>query len=356
MTSPTSAYNVTPDDYASHLRLAEEHDLNLWENHGWGIRSIEEDGDALVWTSPYLLRSRRNGPFIKEKFCALQSMIAHVRYTRAQKRRMHDNDFIALGWNGLNDLRVVDELKTLTDGEKAVWQVGGMCFEAAPPIWKVQGVHRDIHYDIACEAESPAIWLTDRNRSALEHGDRWYLVNARSRGTVKVADIEIPMAGMGWHERHVHLNDYYDPIELLQGPGILFHNGYSSNLHVHLMARPRLGIFRARILHEGVEYDFSGKPSVSVDVLEEWLDPRSRMVVPSSWLVTLTSGNAELELHVQAFARTYYLWNFLTGGVNLLYWWIAEANGHFDHPSGRRIDIVEMKHVVHQNQVMYRYT
>ncbi len=349
-------YNVLPEDYTGHLPFAEADDLNLWENHGWAIRSTEGDGDALLWASPYLLRSRRDGPFIKEKFCALQSMVAHVNYTAEQKRRMHDNDFLAIGWDGMRDLRDVGELEIDVRTDRAVWSIDDMRFTAAPPTWAIHGTHRDVRYDVVLEACEPAIWLTDRHTTALENGDRWFLVNARSRGQLNLAGGEIPVSGMGWHERHVHLNDYYDPADLLEGPGIVFHNGYAADLQVHLMARPRRGVYRARILHDGASYDFSGSQMISVETVQEWIDPRTRMSVPCTWLLRIGDGSADLELHVQAFARTFYLWNFLTGGVNILYWWIAESVGRFVPPSGRRIDIAHMKHMVHQNRVMYRYS
>lgn len=349
-------YNVSPEDYTGQLAQAQSKDLNLWENHGWGIRSTgESDGDSLVWVAAYQLRSRPDGPFIRESFSALQSMFAHVEYTRAQKREMRDNDFIAIGWNGMSDLRDPSDLHIDVGESAATWSLDRMRFTARPPEWLVQGRQRDLAYDLRLKAESPAFWLSPREKSALEHGDRWFLVNARAEGSIKHGSSNIPISGMGWHERHVHLNDYYDPAHLLRGTGIIFHNAYSPHLDLHLMCRPDRDLFKAKILHEGNEHNFEGSSAISTKTLKRWADPRTNILLPCEWSIDIDDGDSRLELHVQAFARTYYLWNFLTGGVNILYWWIAESNGMFTPPGKRAVALKDMKHVVHQNQLFYPY-
>lgn len=352
----SEGYNVLPSDYGSHLPTARERDLILWENHGWGVRSLRGDGDTLVWVAAYQLRSRQGRPFVKPEFSALQSMVAHVEYTAAQRARMNDNDFVAIGWNGMQDLRPVDDLAISVGPDCAVWAMDDMRFTATPPQWTVRGRQRDIAYNLQLDAESPAFWLTDRNRSALEHGDRWHLVNARASGSLEIGEKKVAIDGMGWHERHIHLNDFYDPAQLLEGPGIVFHNGYSADVDFHLMGRPQRGIFRAKVLCGGEELNFAGPGAVAVRETGFWIDPRSRLNTPVEWHVQCRDGSATLELQVRAFARTYYLWNFLTGGVNVLYWWLAEASGRLERSGRPTLAISNMKHVVHQNQVLHRYT
>lgn len=349
-------YNVLPSDYGSHLAVARERDLVLWENHGWGVRSTAGDGDALLWVAAYQLRSRRGRPFVKPEFCALQSMVAHVEYTAAEKARMNDNDFVAVGWNGMDDLRDPADLTIDVGADRAVWAIDGMRFTAAPPDWSVQGADRDLRYDLHLHADSPAFWLTDRRLSALEHGDRWHLVNARSSGEMSVAGRRIGLDGMGWHERHIHLNDHYDPVNLLAGPGIVFHNGYGNDVHFHLMGRPRLGVFRAKILCQGEEINFTGPGSVAVEETDFWIDPRSKLQVATAWRVRCRDASSSFDLEVRAFARTYYLWNFLSGGVNILHWWLAESRGRLERAGSPPLQIEAMKHVVHQNLVFHRYT
>ncbi|MSU49519.1 MAG: hypothetical protein EXS37_10605 [Opitutus sp.] len=351
-----SAYNVLPADYGSHLPEARAHDLVLWENHGWGVRSIAGDGDTLLWVAAYQLRSRHAGPFVKPEFSALQSMVAHVEFTAGQRATMHDNDFVALGWNGLGDLRPPGDLAITVGEDQAVWAMNDMRFTAAPPDWHVRGRQRETDYDLHLHADRPAFWLTDRRITARQNGDRWHLVNARATGSVTVDGRRIALEGMGWHERHIHLNDHYDPIKLLKGPGIVFHNGYSAELDFHLMGRPQLGVFRAKILCGGEEFNFKGAAEIETPETGHWVDPRSRLHSPIRWRVRCRNASASLELDVQAFARTFYLWNFLTGGVNVLHWWLAEATGRFERPGRAPLAVARLQHVVHQNQALYHYT
>jgi hypothetical protein len=348
-------YNVAPADYASHLDLARQHDLVLWENHGWGVRSLSGEDDTLTWVAAYQLRSRQGVPFVKPEFSALQSMVAHVRYTAAERARMNDNDFVAIGWNGLDDLRPPADLAITVGPDRAVWSMDAMRFTAAPPEWRVHGRIRDTDYDLRLQAESPAFWLTPRNRSALEHGDRWHLVNARCRGSIGLGGTRVDIEGAGWHERHIHLNDHYNPIRLLRGPGIVFHTGYLDGLDIHLMGRPALGVFRARVRCEGEELNFNGAVEVESTELEHWVDPRSRLHTPVRWRVRCANAGGTLDLEVRAFARTFYLWNFLTGGVNILYWWLGEASGRFEQTGRPPRQIKGMKNVIHQNQALYHY-
>lgn len=354
--SSAPGYNVLPSDYGSHLAEARAHDLVLWENHGWGVRSLRGDGDTLLWVAAYQLRSRRGVPFVKPEFSALQSMVAHVELTATERATMHDNDFSAIGWNGLDELRPPGDLAITVGDREAVWAMDDMRFIAAPPDWHVRGRQRDTAYDLQLHAESPAFWLTDRQLSARQNGDRWHLVNARASGRLNLAGRPLTIDGMGWHERHIHLNDFYNPITLLKGPGIVFHNGYSPELDFHLMGRPQLGIYRAKILCGGEEFNFQGATEVESTEIGHWVDPRSRLHTPSRWRVRCANESATLELAVQAFARTFYLWNFLTGGVNVLYWWLAEATGRFERPGRPALTLPRLKHVVHQNQALYHYT
>jgi hypothetical protein len=353
--SRAAAFNVAPSDYGSHLPEARAHDLVLWENHGWGVRSLAGEGDTLVWVAAYRLRARQGRPFVKPEFSALQSMVAHVELTAAERAEMHDNDFVAIGWNGLDDLRPPDELAIAVGGDQAVWAMHDMRFTAAPPDWRVEGRQRDTIYDLHLHASSPAFWLTDRALSARQNGDRWHLVNACSRGTVTVAGRRLSLDGAGWHERHIHLNDTYDPIKLLKGPGIVFHNCYAPELHFHMMGRPALGVFRAKVLCGEEEFNFKGAGEIETAEISHWVDPRSRLHTPVRWRVRCANATAALELEVRAFARTFYLWNFLTGGVNVLYWWLAEASGRWERPGRPPLAFAAAKHVVHQNQAFYHY-
>ena len=62
--------------------------------------------------------------------------------------------------------------------------------------------------------------------------------------------------------------------------------------------------------------------------LHFWNDPVSGFHIPYVWHIRMENESARLDLYVQGYARSYYLWNNLRRGVNVLYWWLAESEGN----------------------------
>ena len=232
-------YNVSALDYAGYLEQAREHNRDLWENNGWGIRSLEGDEDTLIWTSPYHFRSRPElGPFVFEEASILQTMYMNVALTREQKRQMNDNVFYASGWNGSEELRPPGAL-TINAGEReTVWRIGDMTYRAAPPEWRIEGTDREIGYRFHLKANDQAIWMTDPAKTALETGDRWHMAYVDAEGELKTPERRIHVSGMAWHERHIHLSTEYDPAKLLKGRGLVIHNGFSRDFQIFFPTRP----------------------------------------------------------------------------------------------------------------------
>ncbi|OXM16289.1 hypothetical protein [Paenibacillus herberti] len=351
-------YNVAPSDYEGYMQEARNHDRDLWENNGWGIRSIEGEHDTLVWTSPYHFRSRpEKGPFAFEEASILQTMVVDVHYTKDQKQQMNDNDFHLTGWNGVEDLRPASDLTIRSEQDRTVWEIGGMTYEAAPPIWKVHGKDRKIEYDFTFKANDPAIWMTDPTKSAVEIGDRWHMIYVDADGKLVTPNRTIPVSGMAWHERHVHLSTTYDPASLLKGRGLVIHNAFSRDFQVFFLARPDLGVYRAKVISPGGLIDFYGESEIRMTMDRHWIDPRSKFEIPCAWTIELENEQGKLSLSVTGFARSYYLWNNLRRGVNVLYWWLAESNGVWtDKRTGTTTNLTDLKHVVHANRAFYHYS
>ncbi|MCM3748760.1 hypothetical protein M3223_15515 [Paenibacillus pasadenensis] len=356
--SAAQPYNVSPSDYEGYLQAAREHDRDLWENNGWGIRSIEGEHDTLIWTSPYHFRSRpEKGPFAFQEASILQSMVVDVKYTAEQKKGMNDNDFYITGWNGREDLRPPDDLSIRSEKDRTVWEIGDMTYEAAPPVWKVHGQDRELGYDFTFKADDPAIWMTDPARSAVETGDRWHMIYVDAQGKLVTPNRTIPVSGMAWHERHVHLSTTYDPASLLKGRGLVIHNAFSRDFQVFFLARPDLGVYRAKVSSPDGLIDFFGESEIRMSFDNHWVDPRSKFEIPCAWTIELENDKAKLTLAVTGFARSYYLWNNLRRGVNVLYWWLAESSGEWtDKRTGTTTAIRDLKHVVHANRTFFHYS
>lgn len=352
-------YNVSALDYAGYLEQAREHNRDLWENNGWGIRSLEGDEDTLIWTSPYHFRSRPElGPFVFEEASILQTMYMNVALTREQKRQMNDNAFYASGWNGSEELRPPGAL-TINAGEReTVWRIGDMTYRAAPPEWRIEGTDREIGYRFHLKANDQAIWMTDPAKTALETGDRWHMAYVDAEGELKTPERRIHVSGMAWHERHIHLSTEYDPAKLLKGRGLVIHNGFSRDFQIFFLTRPDLGVYRAKAVSPEGRFDFFGGDEIQMKALHFWNDPVSGFHIPYVWHIRMENESARLDLYVQGYARSYYLWNNLRRGVNVLYWWLAESEGEWTNKkAGSQVKyLTGLKHVVHANRTFYHYT
>jgi len=68
--------------------------------------------------------------------------------------------------------------------------------------------------------------------------------------------------------------------------------------------------------------------------------------MPVKWHVTMNSDEAVLDYTAQAYARAYYVWDYLNNGIITLYWQMADANGVFIPREGdeRKLDMTYLGH------------
>lgn len=83
------------------------------------------------------------------------------------------------------------------------------------------------------------------------------------------------------------------------------------------------------------------------------MDPRCGLSVPSRCAVTCRSDRARLTPEGVAFARAYYVWSCSKRGVNVLSWWIAEADGELALAAGERHTPTRMPDVGHQHRALH---
>jgi hypothetical protein len=95
---------------------------------------------------------------------------------------------------------------------------------------------------------------------------------------------------------------------------------------------------------------------VAHHVVDTWIDPRSGFSIPCRWRIELRNARATAQFTISGFARSYYLWNNLRRGVNVLYWWLAESTGVVEPAGERPLRVSGAKHVVHQNRAFYHYS
>ena len=105
------------------------------------------------------------------------------------------------------------------------------------------------------------------------------------------------------------------------------------------------------VLPTGAELDIA-RHNLDVRERQTWLDPRSGVTVPSAWEVSIERGDVLVNYRAQAFARAYYLWDYVRGYIGLLYWMVAEAAGSWsDGRAGGAFS--RMPYVAHTHRPMF---
>ena len=84
-----------------------------------------------------------------------------------------------------------------------------------------------------------------------------------------------------------------------------------------------------------------------------WLDPATNMVVGQAWTIDIEHEGGSIRLELQAKARAYYMWNFLSKGSTMLYWWLATATATITDRDGTT-RLVDIPAEAHLNRAFYR--
>jgi len=125
-------------------------------------------------------------------------------------------------------------------------------------------------------------------------------------------------------------------------------------VQVIFLSCPALGLAWARLIFDDGFAEFHAPESTcNLREIDHWIDPQSRVAVPSAWRVSFSGSAGSLEVEARAFARAYYLWPHFKRGMTVLYWWLADAEVRYDLADGRR-GVQAFQYIVHDNRLLYR--
>lgn len=320
----------------------------LWENNGWSVRGVLDGREMLLWTSLYVLKGFDGGPFSIDRAAVAQTMLltADPGATLGS-----DNDFLAAGWEP-GEFATWDDCVVAADERSVSWRALGREIITRPDSWHISGSHATVSMDIGLTPMSRALWLTPPDQTLHERHDRWFIANADAYGEVRIGGASHQVSGHAVHERHIHKGTTYDPVSLLRGEGITWHTGHHGEVSYAVLSRPTRGTTWAQLIVGGVIHDLRGSEHVTVRPLRTWVDPATRLSVPSAWQLTIAAPGVELSVTTEAQARAYYLWNYLRGGVTVLYWWLCRSHGKLKTKDGQlHLDLLRSE--AHLNRTFY---
>ncbi|MEU8825375.1 hypothetical protein [Streptomyces sp. NPDC048636] len=340
---------VAAEEYRDHRAFVGP-DRQLWENNGWSVRGRDDGTDYLLWTSPYLIQGLAGQSYRPGRLALNQTLL--ITHPAQAPDELVDNDFLAVGWDP-DDYRAWDDLDVTIEDDTARWSLGGRTMTAAPPQWRIDGRHAGVETDLALTARSEPQWFTDPQEGLDRRADRWWIANGEVDGVIRTSGGTLTVVGAhGVHERHIHCGLVHDPISLLEGEGIVWFTVTSPELSGYVMARPSRGASWAQFDVDGRTVERAGE-GISTATTRTWTDPKTRMVVGQTWHVEVEHDTTRLQLDVQARARAYYSWDFLSQGRTILYWWLCTANVTIEDEQGVR-KLAGLPAEAHLNRTYYR--
>lgn len=271
----------------------------------------------------------------------------------ARGKGMTDNNFSRNGMNQ-SDFFDYDELEVSRTDDCVTWSMGGMTYELSPYLWRMHGKTGECEYDVHfTQMDADVVWSYGTREDAVKTGLGGGYVYVDVTGTMTVGGKTYPIdKGTGVHERLVW-SQGMDMVSIA-GNDDGYGTGFAINMlggdcQVWGLGVPWDPMFFLTVEGKQIEYlpGQEGKTR-NYEKLDFWHDPRSGMVFPSRWRVTLESGEGKLDLELSAMGRAYYPWE-LKKGYQMMYWHLAVGNGKFTWPDGR---VVEIKDELVQHEIV----
>lgn len=347
-------YNVAVSDEILHdAEVASS--VDLWENSGFLVRGVAEDGtDITLWIAAYFVR-RGDGAeeesFHADSLAVGQILLVDFRGDQDAFHSMHDTDFVETGWMQYDYLSLGD-VRVTAETDRVEWTVGGVNIVASPPHWKVKGSAPEVAVDLEFTAYVEAFDV-DSFAKLSESGVAWYEAYLRANGTITHKDKVYAMRDVfACHER-VASAGHHDLSAHLQAPGNRWTHLFDDRVQCWTYITAVDGSEDSWVAVDGEVVRAKGPAKVSIRDTDYWVDPKSWFRIPVAWVQRVETEAGVLELDVRAFARAYYPWSGFKDTVNVLYWKSCRASGTFTKTSGEVIEISDALFLYHSNRAFF---
>lgn len=313
----------------------------LFESHAFLVRGESADGvDVTLWASPYILRR------LGAAYDMQLTVLIAGRWDSGERQVMHDNEFVAMGWHPSEQLPR-GAVRAEERNGRVVWTAPGRLYEDAPPEWTVRGEHGGVDLDLHFVAHAPVFALRPHERFAAD-GAAWFEQGLTADGLVGFAGDRIEISGYACHERAISTAE--GSPAMARGDGMILQTLLADRVQAMVLAVPSGGVTHAFVAVDGELHRAQGG-AVVVEQLERWLDPRSRIELPTAFRVEVRTEGGALDLVLRSYARAYY--PLIRDTVNVLYWMAAEASGAFTRADGEVVSFERAKCVLHSNRVLF---
>ena len=187
---------------------------------------------------------------------------------------------------------------------------------------------------------------------AQNHGSAGYVAHCGASGAVEVHGRTLKFTnGHAIHETIIQSRFLLDRLDYLAGRGLNWMHGFSKTVSSILIAGEgkRAG---GMVNIGGRQLSLPDHKSATIEDTASWLDPKTKIMQPYQWRVSMRKAEGTLEAETFAYGRAYYTW-IRRGGVLLVKQFVANTRATFTYPDGRVVTEDQMASI-EQMRILYR--
>ncbi|MDD5094359.1 MAG: hypothetical protein PHV74_08285 [Dehalococcoidia bacterium] len=331
-----AATNVTLEDQLSYKDKLPK-GQSYFENCGFMVLGECEEHDISLVTCIFRAGGGRQGPWQVDDI--FKGQTTFLVEPKGQTGKMHNNDFIGNRtwamdhWTGGEVRQTKDEV---------IWQLGNRQHICRPPYWEVKGEHMGVDCNLTLGGLGDAAYHKGKYTDLAKNGVAGYEQPMWVEGTITAQGKTYTLKkGFGVQEKFTQ--PAWDLAQTLTEQAYYWVWWASDSVRIFIYYFPSMGRTYSNVVVDGKEIPFAenGKSNISLDELEWWIDPKTKMQVPVRWHFNLQSKNGVVDLMLAASSRTFY--GYLTqAGATIHYGLHAHSNGRLFLPDGRIIPLDNM--------------
>lgn len=341
MTVKKTMRNIPLEEEGSYADLVPA-GVSFMEDHGFLIMGESEEGDEISLVSTFFrLGGGVDGPWmVDDRFCEQTTLLV---IPKGQRGAIHDNHFIGNRTWGIDHWRSGQITKT---DDEVIWKIGNLQHICRPPVWELKGEHLGIEFDFVLGATEDATYHKGKYSEFEANGIGGYEMPVWAEGTVRAEGKTYTMKREKTFCNHEKFTQpAWDLAKVLTGETYYWSWFHCESALIFIYYYPSEGKAHSHVSVEGQSYDFNdhnGQSNISMEELEWWIDPKTRMRIPVKWHFNITSKNGVIDFDVAASHRTFY--SFLTeSGATMHYGLHSLSQGQVAFPDGRKVQMKDMR-------------
>lgn len=332
--------NVTLEDQLSHVDQLPA-GMPYLENNGYMIMGETDEGEEVSFVSCiFRCGGGRDGPWqVDETFKGQTTFLASPK---DHSGSMQDNEFIGNRTWATDAWESGEVIKT---DDAVIWKLGDRQHICKPPYWEIKGEHMGIEFDLLLTGIGDAPYHKGPYKDLKKNQIGGYEHPLCAEGTI-VADGKTYTLrkdkSFGCQESFIQ--PAWDLAGVLKGETYYWVWWASENVRIFIYYYPSVGKTYSHVTLDGVEIPFSenGQSDINMEELEYWVDPKTRLRVPTKWHFNLKSANGVIDMDISAAYRTFYSY-LTTSGATMHYGLHSHSEGEMKLADGRSVPLKDMR-------------